>query len=111
MAGAKVQRSWSWEEVRQERSNNKREVCQGAREVREQPRRSSCLAKTKRNNAKIIHVITKRIGRGGNETMENLDLVRKRHGSSVCTKRGQATSAVEDGSKTTKTNTRRTVEK
>ena len=43
--------------------------------------------------------------------MENLDMVRKRHVSSVCTKRGQATSAVEGGSKTTKANIRRTEKK
>ena len=64
-----------------------------------------------RDNAGSIHFVTKRIGRGGNETMENLDMVRRGHGSSVCTKLGQATSAVEGGSKTTKVNTRRTVEK
>ena len=65
--------------------------------------------KMKRNNAESIHVATNRIRRGGNETMKNLDMVRKRHASSVCTKRGQATSAVEGGCKTTKANTRRTV--
>ena len=58
-----------------------------------------------------IYVVTKRIGRGGNEKMEYANMVRERHGSSVCTKRGQATSAIEGGSKTTKTNTRRTVER
>ena len=51
------------------------------------------------------------LSRGETEMMENHDMVRKRHGSSVCTKRGQATSAVEGGSKSTKANTRRTVEK
>ena len=58
-----------------------------------------------------IYVVANRIRRGEIETMENHDMVRKRHGSSVCTKRGQAASAVEGGSKTTKANTRRTVEK
>ena len=67
--------------------------------------------KTKRNKAGGIHVVTNRTRRGGNDTLGNLDMVRKRHGSSVCTKRGQAASAVEGGSKTTKANTRRTVEK
>ena len=67
--------------------------------------------KTKRNDAGTIHVVTYRIRRGGNDTIENLDMVRKRHGSSECTKRGQATSAVEGGSKTTTVNSRRTVEK
>ena len=33
-------------------------------------------------------MVTKRMGRGGHETMENLEMVRKRHVSSVCTKRG-----------------------
>ena len=49
--------------------------------------------------------------RGEIETMKNHDMVRKCHGPLVRTKRGQATSAVEGGSKTTKANTRRTVEK
>ena len=66
--------------------------------------------KTKINNAGSIYVVTNRTRRGGNETMENLDVGRKRHVSSVCTKRRQATSAVEGGRKTTKVNTRRTVE-
>ena len=66
--------------------------------------------KTKRNNAESVHVATNRTRRGGNDMIENLDMVRKRHDSSVCTKRGQATSAVKGESKTTKANTRGTVE-
>ena len=58
--------------------------------------------KTKRNNAESIHVVTNRKRRGGKGTMGNLDMVRIPHGPSVCTKRGQATSSVEAGSKTTK---------
>ena len=41
--------------------------------------------KTKRNNAESIHVVINRIRRGGDETMEILDMVQKRHVSSVCT--------------------------
>ena len=67
--------------------------------------------KTMRNNAGSIYVVANRIRRDEVETMENHDMVRKRHGSLVCTKREQVTSAVEVGSKTTKANTRRTVEK
>lgn len=45
------------------------------------------------------------------ETMEDLNMVRQRHGSSISALRGQATPAAEGGSKNTNTNTRRTVEK
>ena len=61
--------------------------------------------------ASTSYVVAYRIRRGGNETMDNLDMLRKRHVLSVCTKHGLATSAVEGGSKTTKANTHRTVEK
>ena len=74
-------------------------------------KRGNASRKTKRNNAGSIYVAANRIRRDEVETMENLDMVRKRQVSSVCTKRGQATSAVEGGSKTTKVDTRRTVEK
>ena len=58
-----------------------------------------CLAKTKKNNAGIIYVATKRIERGGKQTMQDLKMVLKHHGLSVCTKREQATTAVQGGSK------------
>ena len=74
-------------------------------------RGGNASGKTKRDNAGSIYVVANLIRRGEIETMENHDMVRKRHGSSVCTKRGQATSAVEGGSKSTKANTRRTVKK
>lgn len=61
----------------------------------------SCLAKTKKNNTGSIHVFTKCIGRGRNETVENLNMVRKSHSSSVCKKRGHSAPVVEGGTKTT----------
>ena len=54
-------------------------------------KRGHASRKTKRINERSIHVGTKRIGRRGDETMGNLDMVRKRHSSSVCTKRKEPT--------------------
>ena len=92
-------------------STTKGKYAEGQGESNNNKKGGNASRKTKRKNVGSIYVVIKRIGRGGNETAENLDMVRKGHVSSVCTKLGQATSAVEGGSKTTKANTRRTVEK
>ena len=101
VAVADVQRRYSWE--------NKYAKKQG--KSKNKTKREAMPRKNEEKNAGCIYVVTKRIGRGGNDKMEYPNIVRERHGSSVCTKCGQTTWGVECGRKITKTNTRRTVEK
>ena len=52
----------------------KSKYAKGQEKSNNMKKRRSCLAKSKMNNAGGIYVVTKRIGRGENETMENLNM-------------------------------------